>query len=667
MDSVSPSSEAHLSANTNGSDRLYRVPKISRKVHACTECQARKIKCDVNPPERSICTRCSKKQMRCVVNKSLQSLLGEGTEWKTTMEESTQTLSLAVSNILSVLKLPPLESFASQQQYNQPQVQQSVTRSVETTDMSRPFRTSSMAMTRESSQEPAQSRENDTLVTDPMGALYEVTKLRNLRSNNLHRHGNVHATKSTILEDDFISKGKVSEADAKELFSTFSTSLNHYLWGGIALVHEDLVSVRRSSSLLLAAIFTVTALHVPGKEQVFDICYAEFTALVCDSMFDRYHSLDAIRALCIGAFWLSDVSWKLAGHAVRIATELNLHQSYSRAMRGSREHFEGARLWYFIYVCDHHFSIAYGRPPVIHEDATITNHEKFLNLPGISQADFRLHSQVSVFIILTRVYNTFGPEIEQVVAEEDLIRLRQFNHALDSWRLHWEPQLTPNHFIATYPAKGVVLHHHFARLQVSSLSLRGIQQGGMHNLTIDRRDLANTAIASATSILQTVLDEPGIRNSVVGVPIYLHTMIAYSAVFLLKVQQKWKAYNLSTDATLIRDLVMRIIRLLLDARAGERHLSSHIATGLSKMLDHFTSWEAGETSRILPVDAGQISQDNPSNPGAQVWEPNYAISDTGILRMFDTSVPFYDEHYFPLGFFDVMSAGQPDTDYRHRE
>jgi hypothetical protein len=189
----------------------------------------------------------------------------------------------------------------------------------------------------------------------------------------------------------------------------------------------------------------------------------------------------------------------------------------------------------------------------------------------------------------------------------------------------------------------------------------------MHSLTIDRRDLANTAIASATSILQTVLDEPGIRNSVIGVPIYLHTMIAYSAVFLLKVQQKWKAYNLSTDATLIRDLVMRIIRLLLDARAGERHLSSHIATGLSKMLDHFISWEAGEASRILPVDSGQISQDNQSNPGAHVWEPNYAISDTGILRMFDTSVPFYDEHYFPLGFFDVMSASQPDTEYRHRE
>ena len=83
MDSASPSSVTHLGANIDSSDRSSRMPKISRKVHACTECQARKIKCDVNPPARSICTRCSRKRVRCVVNKSLQSLLGEGTEYVT--------------------------------------------------------------------------------------------------------------------------------------------------------------------------------------------------------------------------------------------------------------------------------------------------------------------------------------------------------------------------------------------------------------------------------------------------------------------------------------------------------------------------------------------------------------------------------------------------------
>jgi hypothetical protein len=110
-------------------------------------------------------------------------------------------------------------------------------------------------------------------------------------------------------------------------------------------------------------------------------------------------------------------------------------------MRGSREHVEGARLWYFLYVCDHHFSIAYGRPPVIHEDIAIVAHEKFLQLPGISQADLRLHSQVSIFIILTEMYNNFGPDIEQRLTEDDWNRLRYFNISLDNWRTKWETKL----------------------------------------------------------------------------------------------------------------------------------------------------------------------------------------------------------------------------------
>lgn len=100
----------------------------------------------------------------------------------------------------------------------------------------------------------------------------------------------------------------MTEGEAKELFVIFSQSLNHYLWGGIALVHEDLNAVRNSSTLLLTAILAVTALHVPGKTKTFDICYSEFLTRVCDSMLDRYHNLDTVRGLCIGAFWLSDVS-----------------------------------------------------------------------------------------------------------------------------------------------------------------------------------------------------------------------------------------------------------------------------------------------------------------------------------------------------------------------
>jgi hypothetical protein len=220
------------------------------------------------------------------------------------MEENSQCLQTAVSEILRVLKLPPLDSSAPQRVPNRVLTPEAVGAGLYTSKESGSGKAATMAMTRENSQEPESRRMNDNIVLAPMGTLYEVTKLRNLRSDP---HG---TRRAATMGDDFICRGKVTEREAEELYQTFRRSLNQYLWGGIALVHDNLVSIRQSSRILLAAILTVTALHIPGREKTFDACYSELIALVSESMFERYHALDDIRGLCIGAFWLSDVSCK---------------------------------------------------------------------------------------------------------------------------------------------------------------------------------------------------------------------------------------------------------------------------------------------------------------------------------------------------------------------
>jgi len=231
----------------------------------------------------------------------------------------------AVSEILRVLNLPALGTFGQQtsESINQQDINSlassrnerpragvkfaSELGSSPANSMAGRRHAAAMAMTRENSQEPDHNDpKTSTIVTDPMGSLYEVTKLRNLRSNPHSRSRQYN----TSIDDDLISCGKVTVQDAEQLFQYFSKYLNAYLWGGIALVHSDLMAVRHSSSLLLVAILTVSALHVPGMEDVFDVCYAEFVELICDSMLDRYHTLDGIRGLTIGAFWLSDLSCK---------------------------------------------------------------------------------------------------------------------------------------------------------------------------------------------------------------------------------------------------------------------------------------------------------------------------------------------------------------------
>ncbi|KUJ23692.1 C6 transcription factor [Mollisia scopiformis] len=638
--------------NGHDSSPGMRDPKVSKTVTACTECQKRKIKCDLGP-RGDICTRCAKKGLQCVLNKNLQSLLKDEAQWKRDIENDASTTREAVSEILKVLNLPAMETFNRPSRQSFPASPRDkrpappivrFASEVESASNAMPSRRvpAAMAMTRENSQEPEQDEaHSSTIVTDPMGSLYEVTKLRNLRSRPQSRL----RQRYTPGEGDFISSGKVSLEDAEQLFEYFSKYLNAYLWGGIALVHPGLMEVRCSSSLLLAAILTVSALHVPGMEAVFDVCYAEFVGLICDSMLDRYHTMDGIRGLTIGAFWLSDLSWKLSGHAVRIATELNLHQSYSKAMKGSAEHIEGARLWLLLYVCDHHFSIAYGRPPVIHASKIVLNHVRLLQLPQVTQADERLHSQVAIFIILTDIYNTFGPDIEEQLTEEDFTRVKNFNQHLDQYRLDWQQRLAPHRYIGSYPAKGVDLHCHYAKLQLNSLALRGLSPAIMI-LSPGRCELASIAVSSAVMILRLTLEEPDITNAIVGVPLYVHTMITYATVFMLKVHQKWGA-QLGMELVQIQDLMSRVMELLRNAKASKRHLAYHIATGVGKMLHRFTA-----AQRSGGLEDSRVAQES---------SLNYEAPSVGINAAdFDPVAPYgdmisYDE-YFPFGFFDVLSA-----------
>lgn len=207
----------------------------------------------------------------------------------------------------------------------------------------------------------------------------------------------------------------------------------------------------------------VASLHIPGKEKIHLLCHKQLRDLIAVSMFDRFHTLEDIRALCIAAFWVPDLSWKLSGHCVRMATELNLHQAFYKAFYSQsqtlaeREHaFEKARLWYLLYVLDHHFSIAYGRPPVTAELQAIKEYETFLHAPECTPSDRRVLSQVSLFIILSKAYNVFGLEAERLIEGEDatLLTHLRFIEDLERWKKHFRHTLNQDAHIGDYPAVG---------------------------------------------------------------------------------------------------------------------------------------------------------------------------------------------------------------------
>jgi hypothetical protein len=228
---------------------------------------------------------------------------------------------------------------------------------------------------------------------------------------------------------------------------------------------------------------------------------------------------------------------------------------------------------------------------MIAESLQIREHELFLQSPFADAIDRRILSQVALMQILTRIYDRFierklphqDPD-RAMLSDGDFADLRNFNLEIDQWRIKWNPRQENNQFIGSFPPNGIILYSYFAKLQLNSLAIRGISlsQG---RLSTERKEFANMAISSSASILTFVLEEEDMRRALVGTPLYVHTMIAFASVFLMKVATKWnRIMGLNVESNYVSHLLERIILLLKSSVTSERHLLYHIAFGLENML-----------------------------------------------------------------------------------
>ena len=235
-------------------------------------------------------------------------------------------------------------------------------------------------------------------------------------------------------------------------------------------------------------------------------------------------------------------------------------------------------------------------------------------------------------------------------------------------------------------------------------------------MSAERKKRANLAINSAIGTLLVVLEEPDIQRGLVGVPLYLHSMITFAAVFLLKIAAKGcssgipgsqnqrnsiASAGLFIDGAYVRDLVGRIVELMVSCseRASERHLSHHIARGLRKMLSGFEEWEKRNSYNHALVQNTAHHEVSPMFkpiiiPGAQPlgerdtivnhpppllgvaplsaersngFEPVAAVppgkqqaglSESSMDPMM-ADLWGFDEDYFPMGVFDFLQSQMP--------
>ena len=134
----------------------------------------------------------------------------------------------------------------------------------------------------------------------PASVVSEVTKHSPVARAPEREHAN----------PDIISRGILTVEQAELMFNYYMTKHDNYVYS-VLEEGSTFTTTRNSSPLLLAAICAVASLHVLSPEIPYESCYEELVQLSASRMFSSKNSLDDIRGLCIGAFWLPDMSWIL--------------------------------------------------------------------------------------------------------------------------------------------------------------------------------------------------------------------------------------------------------------------------------------------------------------------------------------------------------------------
>ncbi|KAH8646161.1 hypothetical protein BX600DRAFT_503807 [Xylariales sp. PMI_506] len=502
------------------------------------------------------CSRCKTRGLNCTINKSLQMLLENDASWKEEMEERIQKLEEAL-----------LRASSTNNDNTGPENPDSLDSS--SMLLSRRTRTSRNTPSTQANRTPNDAGSTTLNLSCSLGAF---------PSASVVNVSNADVPITFASRPDLIACRRISLTAAQECFTYYKKNLDPCVHH-ILEPSDTLADVRLRSSLLTAAICAVSSLSTASQD--FQACYNAFTAEVSEKLFSDHYTFDDVRALCIGAFWLHDVSSALNGLAVRIATQLDLHRCITKMPHTKRACYDRTRLFFLVYLCDHHCSLAYGRPPMTRELRTLTSPTIFLQSEFSTAADLNLICQVELWSISRRVFDHFGADIESTIVRQRAAELERISAAYETWYQEWLQVLTTSGGSDAFVLPTLDLYFHSAKLYLFSHIFRGPSQMAQMDAKLVA-GFAACAIESAFFIIRYMVDNREAQSMLGKLPCYFGTIIAFASVCLVKtIQQEQPLCSIDTNNVL--DYLERFVYVLKTSLPGESTLRPLV--GIAKSLE----------------------------------------------------------------------------------
>jgi hypothetical protein len=161
---------------------------------------------------------------------------------------------------------------------------------------------------------------------------------------------------------DVVTKGLVSEAEARELWDIFFTGCHYFvpLWDKKYDVYESFVERTPFSTNGMLAVAAKIRAGNGHLGATFHRCLEEGQGIARSTLFGPIVRKEAVMAMLILSVW-SQYGWLPVGHALRMGLDINLHRALDKLADRTEERTEAeerdlvvsARIWLNCYLNEH--------------------------------------------------------------------------------------------------------------------------------------------------------------------------------------------------------------------------------------------------------------------------------------------------------------------------
>ncbi|KAF9236150.1 fungal-specific transcription factor domain-containing protein [Melanogaster broomeanus] len=227
----------------------------------------------------------------------------------------------------------------------------------------------------------------------------------NIRKNLIERHS----------PPDIVLHGLVTSADVDKLFEIFWNQVNPFIGLLDPKLHTT-SSIFQRCPFLFTAICAISSRYCPEKSNIYPVAMHFAKHSAANALIDGWKSVELCQAYILMSIyavparrWEEDRSWLYTGLAVRVATDLNLHQvslSQPQTERQEREMLNRTRVWMICFNLDRSTATQFGKPSTINDDYIMRNSaDWYKGSQYRDKYDIHMCAQSSLLRILGRFHD----------------------------------------------------------------------------------------------------------------------------------------------------------------------------------------------------------------------------------------------------------------------